>query len=124
MAATRHPKPVVVELIRVKTTDVTWYLLRLNATRPDFAYTMTDDEPAVMGGHSAFWREHLTGGTALILSPVADPAGPWGLCIAQTTDRAAAQALIDADPAVIDGVGTYDILELFSPVLGAGTQRE
>ena len=106
----------------METTDVTWYLLRLDATRPDFAFTMTDDERATMGRHSAYWREHLSTGTALIFSPVADPTGPWGLCIAQAPDAAAAQALGDADPAVIEGVGHYSVSELLSPVLtdGAG----
>lgn len=94
-----------------------WYLFRLIASRSDFAYTMTDEEQATMGRHSAYWREHLTQGTALIYSPVADPAGPWGLCIAQAQDEDDAKALTDSDPAVIEGVGHYEILELFSPVL-------
>ena len=96
---------------------MTWYLLRLIAQRPDFAFTMTEDEQATMGRHSAYWRGHLDVGTALIFSPVADPAGPWGLCIAQAGNRAAAQELTEADPAVTEGVGHYEILELISPVL-------
>ncbi|MFC0680074.1 YciI family protein [Lysobacter korlensis] len=96
---------------------MTWYLLRLFAARPDFAFTMTEAEQATMGRHADYWRRHLDDGTALIFSPVADPAGPWGLCIAQAQDRDAAQTLTDADPAVTEGVGRYEILELFSPVL-------
>ena len=96
---------------------MSWYLLRLIAARPDFAYTMTEDEQATMARHSAYWREHLTQGTALIYSPVADPAGPWGLCIAQAHDEDGARRLTDNDPAVIEGVGKYEILELFSPIL-------
>jgi hypothetical protein len=96
---------------------MSWYLLRLIAERPDFAYTMTEDEQATMGRHSAYWRRHLDVGTALIFSPVADPAGPWGLCIAQAGDGHGVQELADADPAVTEGVGHYEILELFSPVI-------
>lgn len=96
-----------------------WFLLRLIAGRPDFAFTMTDQERATMQRHSHYWRGHLDQGTALIFSPVADPAGPWGLCIAQATDAEAARALTDHDPAVTDGVGHYEVLELFSPVIGA-----
>lgn len=99
-----------------------WFLLRLIATRPDFAFTMTDQEQATMARHSGYWRRHLEQGTALILSPVADPAGPWGLCIARATDAGGARALTDHDPAVTDGVGHYEILELFSPVLSAGAE--
>lgn len=94
-----------------------WYLLRLTAGRPDFAYTMTEAEQAVMGRHSAYWRGHLDEGTALIFSPVADPGGAWGLCIVQAVDAQAAAALTDADPAVVEGVGSYEVLQLFSPVL-------
>lgn len=94
-----------------------WYLLRLIATRPDFAFTMSDDEQATMARHSSYWHNYLADGTALIYSPVADPAGPWGLCIAQAEDNDAARTLTDNDPAVIEGVGHYEILELFSPIL-------
>ncbi len=94
-----------------------WYLLRLTAGRPDFAYTMTEAEQAVMARHSAYWSDHLEEGTALIFSPVADPAGPCGLCIVQAVDAESARALTDAAPAVIEGVGGYDVLHLFSPVL-------
>ncbi len=96
---------------------MTWYLLRLIASRPDFAFTMTEEEQATMGRHAAYWTRHLEAGTALIFSPVADPAGPWGMCIAQAQDRDGAQALTAADPAVIEGVGQYEILELLFPVL-------
>lgn len=96
---------------------MTWFLFRLIPTRPDFAYTMTDAEQATMERHAAYWGEHLAAGTALIFSPVADPAGPWGLCIAQAPDRDAATELSAHDPAVLGEVGHYEILELFSPVL-------
>lgn len=59
----------------------------------------------------------------MIFSPVADPAGPGGLCIVQVPDLAAAQALTDGDPAVRGGVGHYEILELFSPVLADDLAR-
>ncbi len=94
---------------------MTWYLLRLIPKRADFAYTMTDEEQATMERHFAYWGEHLDQGTALIFSPVADPAGVWGLCIAQAEGHDAAHALTVDDPAVVEGVGHYEILELLSP---------
>lgn len=101
---------------------MTWYLLRLIPARSDFAYTMTEEERLTMARHSAYWREHLEQGAALIFSPVADPAGPWGLCIVQAPDLATAQALTGSDPAVHEGVGHYEMLELLSPVLADGSR--
>lgn len=96
---------------------MTWYLLRLIAARPDFAFTMSEAEQQTMARHSSYWKAYLSEGVALIYSPVADPAGPWGLCIARAEDEAGARSLADNDPAVLEGVGHYEVMELFSPII-------
>jgi uncharacterized protein YciI len=89
-----------------------WYLYRLLPPRPDFAATMTDDEKAAMGRHVQYWSELLAAGRVLIFSPVADPAGDWGVGVVQAATRDDASALGDADPAVVAGFARYEILSL------------
>lgn len=96
---------------------MTWFLMRLIPHRPEFATTMSDDERAVMEAHFAYWREHLTARTALIFSPVADPQGVWGMCVVHVPERAAVTALERSDPAVLAGVGRYEVLELLDAVV-------
>ncbi len=93
-----------------------WYLLKLIAHRPDFAVTMTAEEQATMERHADYWTQHLREGTALIFSPVGDPDGVWGMAVARAADRDGAEALTRSDPAVLEGVGTYRILDLLLPV--------
>ncbi|PJJ72138.1 YCII-related domain-containing protein [Diaminobutyricimonas aerilata] len=89
-----------------------WYLMRLLPHRADFAETMTADESAAMERHFAYWAEHLAAGTALILSPVGDPDGVWGMCVVRVADREAVSALEASDPAILAGIGRYESLEL------------
>jgi uncharacterized protein YciI len=93
-------------------TTMSWYLYRLLPGRRDFAATMTDDERAIMGRHVQYWSEHLASGRVMIFTPVADPAGDWGLGIVQAQTPADAAALGDADPAVVSGIARYDVLAL------------
>jgi uncharacterized protein len=88
-----------------------WFLYRLLPPRPDFAATMTEHERAAMGRHIAYWSELLAAGRVMIFSPVADPAGDWGVGIVRAT-REDAMALGDADPAVVAEVARYDVLPL------------
>ena len=51
---------------------------RLIPPRPDFAFTMSDDEKALMKQHSDYLRGRLGEGGVVLFGPVADPAGPVG----------------------------------------------
>lgn len=96
-----------------------WYLIRLMPPRPDFASTMTAEEQAAMIRHVAYWRTHLEAGRALIFSPVADPAGDWGMGVlrAESTDQIA--EIEAGDPAVIAGIGRYEALLLPGAITAA-----
>jgi hypothetical protein len=98
---------------------MSWFLYRLLPPRPDFAATMSDDEQATMGRHSQYWTEHLRDGRAMIFTPVADPAGVWGMAIVQgqTADDVAALGL--ADPAVTSGIARFDVVDLPGAVTAA-----
>lgn len=92
---------------------MTWFLYRLTPPRPDFAVTMTEQEQQVMADHAAYWREHLDG-ACVIFSPVADPAGVWGMALLRGTAEETA-ALGAADPAVTTGGCTCELLPLLAP---------
>ncbi len=81
------------------------YVLRLIAPRPTFAYDLTAEERAMMGRHAAYWRQRLREGAALLFGPVADPDGPYGLCVVRVADEAAALALASNDPAILSNTG-------------------
>jgi uncharacterized protein YciI len=44
---------------------------------------MSEEEQAVMGHHIAYWQQLAERGTALVLGPVSDPAGAWGLAVVE-----------------------------------------
>jgi uncharacterized protein YndB with AHSA1/START domain len=91
------------------------FLCRLIPPRPDFAFTMSEAEKAVMAAHADFLRGLLRDGRGLIFGPVADPAGPWGLGLIRAESEEAARALTDADPTSRSGLGFHwEILPMLS----------
>jgi hypothetical protein len=91
---------------------MTWYLYRLIPPRPDFGSTMTDSERAAMGEHVVYWTGQLDAGKAIIFSPVADPAGDWGMAVVNASSYGEIQQMGEHDPAVAAGVARYDALLL------------
>jgi len=91
---------------------------RLIPPRPDFAFTMTEEERALMGQHADYLRGRLRDGTMIMAGPVADPAGPWGLLILRVDSEAEARAVTDADPVSRSGRGfRYEILPMISVIM-------
>lgn len=91
---------------------------RLIPPRADFAFTLTDEERALMDRHADYLRGKLAEGTMMLAGPVADPAGPWGLAILRVGTEAEARGLTDADPVVRSGQGfRYEILPLMSAIM-------
>ncbi|RWX63230.1 ATPase [Mesorhizobium sp. M4B.F.Ca.ET.089.01.1.1] len=91
---------------------------RLIPPRPDFAFTLTEEERALMGRHADYLRTQLREGRMMIAGPVADPTGPWGLCILRVGTEAEARAVTDADPVVRSGRGfRYEVLPMMSVIM-------
>lgn len=73
---------------------------------PDF----TAKVPANMSAHRALWQKFSEDGTLLMIGPFTDP--PAGSALAIFSERAAAEAFVDADPFVKNGVvGRWTIRE-------------
>ncbi|RWD89411.1 YciI family protein [Mesorhizobium sp.] len=91
---------------------------RMIPPRPDFAFTMTEEERSLMNAHADYLRGQLRAGTMMLAGPVADPAGPWGLLILRVGSEAEARAVTDGDPVVRSGRGfRYEILPMMSAIM-------
>ncbi len=74
-------------------------MLYLLPCRPDFAFTMSDEEKKIMGAHVAYWTDKMSKGKVLVFGPVLDPKGPYGLGIVKVTDEEEVKLFIKDDPA-------------------------
>ena len=81
------------------------FVYRLIAPRPSFATDMTEQERATLTEHGRYWQQLMADGKALAFGPVNDPAGSYGLGLLVADDLAEAEALRDADPAVLASHG-------------------
>ncbi|ORA52474.1 hypothetical protein BST22_12260 [Mycolicibacterium chubuense] len=73
---------------------------------------MTDAERQAMDGHTEYWRRLLAEGRVVVYGPVADPEGVWGLGVLRGADRAEVLAIGEADPSVVAGVNSFEVLEI------------
>ncbi|MDG4883088.1 SRPBCC domain-containing protein [Mesorhizobium sp. WSM4884] len=88
---------------------------RMIPPRPDFAFTMTEEERALMNAHADYLRGQLRAGTMMLAGPIADP---WGLLILRVGSEAEARAVTDGDPTVRSGRGfRYEILPMMSTIM-------
>ena len=85
------------------------FFLKLIPPRPTFATDMTPDEMAVMQKHAAYWAELFKTGKVLIIGPVLDPKGAWGMAVLETNSLADAQQMADNDPSVKSGLNKVEL---------------
>ena len=83
------------------------FVFRLRAPRPTFAQDMTDEEREIMGRHAAYWQRFIDSGQMVVLGPVLDAGGSWGLGVVEAEDEDELRAFAASDPAV--ATGTADI---------------
>jgi uncharacterized protein len=84
-----------------------YFFLKLNPRRPSFTIDMTDEERAFMQKHVAYWEPFVNDGTVIVLGPVADPAGGYGIAIIGVDNEHQLHQLLKEDPA--DGLGSYEV---------------
>lgn len=95
-------------------SDRQYFLYKLLPPRPDFAFTMSPEEAAVMQAHGDYWDGLLAAGTAVVFGPVAEPTGAWGLAVLEVDDQAGADRVREADPAVTSGLLTAEVHPMIS----------
>jgi uncharacterized protein YciI len=66
---------------------------------------MTPDEAKAMQEHGAYWQQHLARGRVLVVGPVADPEGAFGIAVIVAEEGEDVNPLCKDDPAIKSGLG-------------------
>src|SRR5512133_3966748 len=86
--------------------DLLHYFLKLNPPRNTFMKDMTAEEKKIMQSHVAYWAPYVEDGTVIVLGPVMDPAGGYGIAIVGVESEDRLTELIKNDPA--NGLNHYE----------------
>lgn len=82
------------------------FFLKLNPPRSSFMTDMTAEEKSIMQKHVAYWAPYVNDGTIVVLGPVMDPKGGFGIAVIRVDSDDHLQQLLAADPA--NGLNTYE----------------
>jgi uncharacterized protein YciI len=72
--------------------------------RPTFVFDATPSEQEILAGHFAYMDQMAERGILVLTGPSLD--GEFGVAIFAATQQDEAQAIVDADPAIIAGLFT------------------
>jgi len=79
--------------------DNNYFALYRLPSHPDFAFTMTHEEKAIMHQYVSFWMDKMNKGQVVAFAPVFDPKGPHGLGIVSAESEEEINDLTENDPA-------------------------
>lgn len=83
------------------------FFLKLNPPRPSFTVDMTEAERNIMLKHVAYWATYVEEGTVIVLGPVMDPKGGYGIAVIRVDSDEQLNQLLAGDPA--NGLNTYEV---------------
>jgi uncharacterized protein len=89
-----------------------YFFLKLLPPRSSFTADMTAEERAIMHAHIAYWAPHIEAGTMIVMGPLADPNGGWGLGVLGVESEVELNELVEHDPA--NGLNHYEILPMMA----------
>ncbi|QOY88964.1 YciI family protein [Paludibaculum fermentans] len=102
--------PLCAELF-AQTPPVRQFLLQIEPVRADFALSnVTAEEMPVLQAHAAYLRELLASGKLVSAGQAFQPKRLFGLIVVEAPDAAAAQQILDADPAVKNKVFRGEVI--------------
>jgi hypothetical protein len=81
------------------------YLAKLIPPRTSFLRDMSSEEASVMRSHADYWLPHVNAGLVIAMGPVADPAGSYGVMIANAPSLSWLERAQADDPAIRSGAG-------------------
>lgn len=87
--------------------DSKHFFLKLNPPRPTFRMDMSEKERDIMQQHVAYWSVYVESRIAIVLGPVLDPKGVFGVAIVEVESEEQLNEIIAGDPA--NGLNTYEI---------------
>lgn len=94
-----------------------YFAVKLNPPRPDFAFTMTEDEKSIMQQHVSHWKEFMSKGNVVVFGPVLDPKTAYGFGILAVDEEQEVKDFLTGDPAA--DICTYE----FHPMLAEVPQK-
>jgi uncharacterized protein len=80
----------------------------IHPPRDDFAATMTDAEQEVWGRHWARIQRLFADGSIVLIGPTLGRINT-GICVFEAADEAAAQAFMNDDPAIAEGIARGEL---------------
>ena len=83
------------------------FFLKLIPPRATFTVDMTNEERLVMQHHVSYWKPYVDSGVVLVLGPVLDPKGGYGIAVVGVVNEMQLETLIANDPA--NGLNSYEI---------------
>ena len=101
----------------VAARPTSYFVYKLIPPRPTFPVDMTDAEAAIMEQHFAYWSRFEQRGIVVVLGPVLDPSGTWGLGVVAGDDPNDINALGAEDPAVKSGMSTFEVYAMADPFI-------
>jgi len=84
-----------------------YFFLKLNPPRSSFTVDMTPEELNIMKQHVAYWAPYVNDGTVIVLGPVMDPSGGYGIAVVGVENEEQLNQLVTNDPA--NGLNSYEI---------------
>jgi uncharacterized protein YciI len=100
---------------RQPSTKVNRFVYKLIPPRVTFPSDMSEEEAAIMAQHFAYWERFEQRGQVVVLGPVLDPAGTWGLGVIEGDTEDEMRAIALEDPAVKSGMSTFEVLAMADP---------
>ena len=88
------------------------WLLFLRATRAEMPFEPTEEEERIVGEHFAYLSTLRDEGKLLLAGPSPVPEDTIGIAIFEVDEEAEVQAIVAADPAIVNGIMTAEILPL------------
>ena len=83
------------------------FFLKLNPPRSSFTMDMSEEERNVMIKHVTYWAPYVNDGTVIVLGPVMDPKGGYGIAVVAVENEEQLNNLIANDPA--NGLNSYEV---------------
>jgi uncharacterized protein YciI len=86
------------------------FFLKLNPPRSSFMFDMSNEERTAMEQHVAYWKTFVDNGTVIVLGPVMDPKGGYGIAVVRVDSDEELQQIIAKDPA--NGLNSYEVFPM------------
>jgi uncharacterized protein YciI len=72
---------------------------------PSWNLYLNAEERQVMMDHGAYLRKYVEAGTVIVMGPVLEPAGPWGLAVFEAGSENEVRSITARDPTLLSGLG-------------------